>query len=248
MKSVRVAAHVHSSWSYDAKWSLKEIADSFRRRRYGVILMSEHDRSFDDQTWAQYQIACQEASSDEILLVPGIEYEDSDGVVHTPVWGDGVPFLGAGRRTIDLLRDAREAGATAVFAHPWRKNAISRYRPEWAPLLSAVEIWNRKYDGIAPSRALRQFSDREGINPLVSLDFHTSRQFFPLAMSVSLTAEPSPGSLAEAIRKGNFRPEFLGLPALRFTQGIEGAALRSLEAARRGVRRPIRLLSGSRRT
>jgi predicted metal-dependent phosphoesterase TrpH len=242
MTSVRVAVHVHSSWSYDAQWSLQEIANSFRRRRYDVVLMSEHDRSFDDQAWAQYQIACQEASSDEILIVPGIEYEDSDGVVHTPVWGDGVPFLGAGRRTIDLLRHAREAGAIAVFAHPWRKNAISRYQPEWASLLSAIEIWNRKYDGIAPDRKLSQFSDREGINPLVSLDFHTSRQFFPLATSVTLAAEPSTASLIEAIRNGNFRPEFLGLPALRFTQGVEGAALRSLEAARRGVRRPVRLL------
>jgi hypothetical protein len=239
MKSARAAAHVHSSWSYDAQWSLRDIASAFRRRRYDVVLMAEHDRSFDEHKWADYRLACQEASTDGILLVPGIEYEDSDGVVHIPVWGDQVPFLGAGRPTLEVLRCARAANAIAVLAHPWRRDAISRYRPEWGGLLSAIEIWNRKYDGVAPSRQLRQFADRENVEPFVSLDFHNRHQFFPLAMSITLAGEPSPAAVVEAIRDGHCRPEFLGGPALRFTEGVAGAALRVLERARRGVRRPI---------
>ena len=242
MRKVRVAAHVHSSWSYDGQWSLHDIASAFRRRRYDVVLMSEHDRSFDERTWAEYQVACQEASTNGILLVPGIEYEDSDGVVHTPVWGDKVPFLGAGRPTLELLRRARTENAVAVLAHPWRRHAISRYQPEWGSLLSAIEIWNRKYDGVAPSRQLTQFAGKEGLDPFVALDFHTSRQFFPLAMSVTLTAEPSTASLVNAIRDGHCQPEFLGMSALRFTGGIEGTALLSLELFRRGIRRPLRRL------
>jgi hypothetical protein len=233
VKPVRVAAHVHSSWSYDAAWPLRKIAAAFRRRRYDVVLMSEHDRSFDDQTWARYQLACQEASGDGILLVPGIEYEDPDSVVHVPVWGDGIAFLGAGRPTLDLLRRAGEAGAVAVLAHPWRRDALTRYQPEWTPWLTAVEIWNRKYDGLAPGRHLGQFADRAGIDPFVSLDFHTSRQFFPLAMSVTLAAEPSTASVVQAMRAGQFRAEFLGLRAAGFTGGAGGAALHSLEAVRR---------------
>jgi hypothetical protein len=242
MKTIRVAAHVHSSWSYDAEWSLRDIAGAFRRRRYDVVLMSEHDQSFDERTWSAYQRACQEASTDGILLVPGIEYEDSDGVVHTPVWGEGIPFLGTGRSTLDLLRCARAENAVAVLAHPWRRDAISRYRPEWGPLLNAIEIWNRKYDGIAPSQQLRQFAVQQSIDPFVSLDFHTKRQFFPLAISVTLSKEPSVASIVDAIRDGDFRPEFLGMSALRFTRGIEGTALRSLETFRRVVRRPLRVL------
>jgi hypothetical protein len=241
MKSVRVAAHVHSSWSYDAEWSLQDIARAFRRRRYDVVLMSEHDRTFDQQRWTAYQHACQAASSDDIVLIPGIEYEDADNIVHTPVWGD-VPYLGAGRPTIELLRLAQAEGGVAVLAHPWRRNAISRYQLEWAPLLSAVEIWNRKYDGIAPHRGTYRLVAEEGLKPFVSLDFHTSRQFFPLAMSVSLDERPSSASLAEAIRSGRFQPEFLGVSALRFTGGLEGATMQALEALRRGVRRPLRQL------
>lgn len=242
MISVRVAAHVHSAWSYDGEWSLPDIAAAFRRRRYDVVLMSEHDRSFDAGRWADYQQACKAASTDDILLVPGIEYEDRDNVVHTPVWGGSVPFLGAGRPTLDLLRLARAEGAVAVLAHPWRRDAIARYQPEWAPLLSAVEIWNRKYDGFAPNPKARDLLGAGGLSPFVSLDFHTRRQFFPLAMSVTLDEPPSPESLAEAIRHGRCQPEFLGISALRCTGGVEGTTLRAVEAVRRGVRGPLRRL------
>jgi hypothetical protein len=242
MKPFKVAAHVHSSWSYDAEWSLAEIASAFRKRRYDAVLMSEHDRSFDQRRWDEYQEACREASTGGITLIPGVEYEDGDGVVHTPVWGHDVPFLGAALPTLNLLRAAQDAGGVAVLAHPWRRNAISRYRPEWAPLLSAVEIWNRKYDGIAPNREAAALAATANLNPFVALDFHTSRQFFPLALLVELDQQPSAGAVAEAIRKGLFRPQFLGLSALRFTGGSEGTVLRAMEAARRGGRQALAMI------
>jgi predicted metal-dependent phosphoesterase TrpH len=242
MTRLRVAAHVHSAWSYDAEWTLDEIARAFRKRRYDVVLMSEHDRSFDQPRWEEYQEACRAASSSGITLIPGIEYEDGDNVVHTPVWGERVPFLGAGLPTLELLRSARAEGAVAVLAHPWRRNAISRYQAEWAPFLSAVEIWNRKYDGIAPNRKASKFAAEADLGQFVALDFHTGRQFFPLAISVDLYEPPSASALAEAIHKGNFKPEFMGMSALRFTGGLEGATLRALEAGRRGLRGALRAI------
>jgi predicted metal-dependent phosphoesterase TrpH len=242
MTRLKVAAHVHSSWSYDAEWSLAEIAREFRKRRYDAVLMSEHDRSFDQNRWEKYQVACLDASTTDLILIPGIEYEDADSVVHTPVWGKNVPFLGAGLSTLELLQAAHHEDAAAVLAHPWRRNALSRYQPEWAPLLSAVEVWNRKYDGIAPNREVAKLADAEGLATFVALDFHTSRQFFPLALSVELDEEPSAGSMAKAIREGRFMPQFLGISALRFTGGLEAATLRALEAARRAVKEAVRAI------
>jgi len=240
--NLRVAAHVHSVWSYDAEWTLEEIAAAFSRRRYDVVLLSEHDRSFNQERWLKYQEACRAASTERITLIPGIEYEDGDGVVHTPVWGADVPFLGVGQPTLELLGAAQKEGAVAVFAHPWRRNAIARYQPEWAPLLSALEIWNRKYDGIAPNRKMVRLAAKENLSPFVSLDFHDSRQFFPLALSMTLEGAPTVASVTEALRSGRFRPEFLGRTVFQFTGGLEGATLRALETARRTVRKPVRVL------
>jgi predicted metal-dependent phosphoesterase TrpH len=244
MTKIRVAAHVHSEWSYDAAWSLDSIAKVFARRNFGAVLMSEHDRGFDQRRLKDYRSACAKASSDRILLVPGIEYEDRDGVVHTPVWGDDVAFLGEATPTLELLRAARREGGVAVFAHPWRRNAFERYQSEWAPLLSAVEVWNRRYDGFAPHPSGQRFVERTGLNAFVSLDFHTRREFFPLAMTIEFDGRLTTAAVADAIQAGRARPEFLGISALLFTRGLPAATLRALETLRRGLRRPVRAIEG----
>jgi len=239
---VRVAAHVHSDWSDDGAWSLDAIARAFARRGYDAVLMSEHDHGFTPSRWEAYQRACADASANGILLAPGIEYQDGDNVVHIPVWGDAVPFLGASRPTLELLRLALREGAVCVFAHPWRRDALLRYRPEWGALLSAVEIWNRRYDGIAPHPSAMAFVRQHSLRPFVAHDFHTRRQFFPLSMSMRLMQPLSAAALVEAIRLGQCQPELLGISALRFTCGLEGAIAHALEALRRQTARRIRAL------
>jgi len=242
MTTVRAAAHVHSEWSYDASWPLEALAQAFARRRYDVVLMAEHDRGFDEERWQAFREACAAAGGDRILLVPGIEYEDADNTVHVAVWGEGAPFLGHGRETQETLEAAAGAGAAAVFAHPWRRDAFSRFRPEWAPLLAAVEIWNRHYDGVAPGREGVRLAKEHGLAPFVSLDFHTRRQFFPLAMELDVDGPLTQAAVFEALSAGRFRPAALRVSALRFTHGPPAAAARGLERARRAVRGPLRRL------
>jgi hypothetical protein len=244
MTTVRAAAHVHSEWSYDASWPLEALAEAFARRRYDVVLMAEHDRGFDEERWQAYREACA-AASGRVLLVPGMEYEDSDNVVHIAVWGEDAPYFGHGRATLETLEDARSASCTAVFAHPWRRDAFTRFRPEWAPLLSAVEIWNRHYDGVAPSREGLRLSREHGLAPFVSLDFHTRRQFFPLAMELEVDGTLTPPAVYAALAAGAFRPAALRVSALRFTRGAPGATARGLERTRRAVRGPLRKLENA---
>jgi hypothetical protein len=239
MRTIRAAAHVHSEWSDDATWPLEALAKAFARRRYDVVLMAEHDRTFDEARWREYCAACAAASS-RVLLVPGMEYGDEDNTVHIPVWGEGLPFLGRGRPTLELLQAARAAGGAAVFAHPWRRDAVSRFRPEWRPLLAGVEIWNRQYDGVAPNPHSVGFAREQELAPFVSLDFHSRRQFFPLAMSLDVDGDLTAASVYEALRAGRFRPAAMRVSALRFTTGLPATTVRGLERSRRAVRGPVR--------
>lgn len=242
MKSLRVAAHVHSSWSYDGEWGLEQLARAFRWLGYDALLMAEHCRTFDQERWERYQTACSVASSPDMLLVPGIEYEDRDNCVHTVVWGAPVPFLGSARPTLEILQAAREHEAATLMAHPRRRGAMSHFKADWPPLLSGIEIWNRKYDGVAPNCDAQALADEHGFVPFVGLDFHNARQCFPLAMSVQTESAPSTSTLVHAIRGGSCRPELLGVFASRFTRGPEGATVRALEEIRGAVRRPARRL------
>ena len=81
------------------------------------MLMTEHDRGFDEGRWRDYQAACAAASKGGALLVPGIEYSDPANLVHVAVWGD-LPFLGEGRAIDELLADVASKGGAAMLAHP----------------------------------------------------------------------------------------------------------------------------------
>lgn len=233
MTGFRAAAHVHSCWSDDATWKLPDIAAAFSERGYAVVLLADHSREFPPARLAEYHAACAEASTDRVLLVPGIEYNDPDNLVHVPVWGD-VPFYGATPRIGELLSAVAADGGSAVLAHPWRRDAWRRYDPAWTPLLTGVEVWNRKYDGIAPNRHAAALAEREGLPAFAAIDFHTRRQLFPLAMRLDLEVErPSVAAVYGALRAGAFEAVFRDKPVDRV---VRGPGVRAMEAAERARR------------
>lgn len=237
MSVLRVAAHVHSTWSYDGEWELENLARAFACRGYDAVLMCEHDRTFDDERWERFGAACSAASAGGALLVPGIEYSDAENLVHVAVWGSH-GFLGKDRATGVLLREARAAAAVSVLAHPSRKDAWHTFEAAWLDLAHGVEVWNRKVDGWAPGPAGLQIAATAGggLWPFVGLDFHSARQFFPLAMTASWAGSaPTVASVLDALRAGRFAPTAFGRPAAQFSHG------RGLETARVGerVRRPL---------
>ncbi len=187
---VHAAAHIHSQWSYDGKWSLDRLAETFSRRGYQVLLMSEHQNGFDEDRRLQYRKACLAASNGKILLVPGMEYSDPSNTVHILVWGD-VPFVNANVDICRLLRHVEDFGGAAVFAHPSRRNAWQLFDDSWKEHLIGIELWNRKMDGWAPSREAARLLEKSGVLPFVGLDFHDFRQFFPLALLLDMSSRQS---------------------------------------------------------
>lgn len=237
---MRAAVHVHSEWSYDGGWKLQDIHRAFDRRGYDVVLMAEHDIGFTARRWEAYRRACAAVSSEKLLLLPGLEYGDRDNRLHVSTWG-ALPFLGEGRPTKDILEAANTACAPVVFAHPSRREAWRLFDPAWVSLLSGFELWNRKYDGWAPNRhAAERVRGLDDVTPYVALDFHTRRQFFPLAMVLSIEGELNEASITHCLRARACRPEAFGIPADRLANGVGFWAANSAEAARRPLARSVR--------
>lgn len=240
---MRCAVHVHSNWSDDGHWRLDELARAFTKRGYGAVMLAEHDRGWDTDRWLSYREACDGASTAECLLVPGIEYGDADNIVHIAVWGDDTPFLGAGRPTLEVLQAARSAGAVTVLAHPARRNAMDLLTPEWAALLDGVEVWNRKYDGWAPSRAgLRIARDHPQLHVLAGNDFHTRRQFFPFALEIDPSDAVSTASIFGTLMAGRYKTTAFGRDVSTFCTGAGLRVAEMLEGARIRVAVPLRAL------
>lgn len=248
MTQLRVASHVHSDWSYDGRWTLEQISEAFGRRGYDAVLLAEHDRGFDEGRWAQLRAACANVNAHDAgaHLVPGIEYSDPTNTVHIPVWGD-IPFLGEGLDTGDLLPAARAAGGVAVLAHPGRRDAGQRLDAALLAHLTGIEVWNRKYDGYAPNRAAATLvRATPGAIPMVSLDFHTQRQFHPLVMLVDVAGAATERDICEALAARRARAAAFRLPATSLTRPPVWQTMRGIELARKRVARRVRPLLAQR--
>jgi hypothetical protein len=240
---IKAACHIHSEWSYDGKWPLPTLAEEFGHRGYRVLLMTEHDRGFSHSRLLEYRKACAQASTEEIFIVPGIEYSDADNVVHILVWGP-VPFLGEALPTGELLDKVTVAGGIAVFAHPSRKEAWKRFDPKYASNLLGIEIWNRKTDGWAPSKAAIPLMQATSLLPFVGLDFHTRRQFFPLATELSIESPITETSVLAGLKSRRGRPTAFSTSLDEFLPpGWRRAGLRAAEYGRRAAARTLRKLT-----
>jgi hypothetical protein len=174
-------------------------------------MMTEHDRGFTAARLNEYREACGQASSSEILVVPGMEYSDAANRVHVLVWGP-VPFLGEGLPTSEMLDAVHSAGGLAVLAHPSRREAWKSFNPCWTKQLLGIETWNRKYDGWAPSKTAPALIHTAGAIPFVGLDFHTRRQSFPLTMALDLDGDVTEESILDCLRLRRCRARAFGFP------------------------------------
>ena len=238
MMSRIAAAHVHSEWSYDASWTLRELAAAFRKRGCDLVLMTEHDRGWDESRWRDYANACREASGNGILMVPGTEYSDPRNDVHVLVWGAD-RFLGENLETAQLLALVEEAGGVAVLAHPERRAAWKLVEPAWFDRLLGVEVWNRKYDGWATGRHGTGFWQRYEVAPFAALDFHRKNQFFPLRMQLEIADDLSPETVSDALRSRRVQPLFIGRPLAPTLSRGGPSGTRTAERVRRVLRRVI---------
>ncbi|SRR6266849_3090731 len=231
---VLAVCHVHSVWSYDGSWSLEDLGAKFSRQGYRVLMMTEHDRGFTSTRLEEYRKACAQVSSEKILVVPGIEYSDAANRIHVLVWGK-VPFLGENLPTSEMLKKVKDAKGVAVLAHPSRKRAWECYEPRWADQLLGIEVWNRKYDGWAPSEQSPTLLDGSGAVPFVGLDFHTDRQSFPLAMAVDIHPNVTEEAVLDCLRLRKCSPRAFGASLGRDLLRKALPALRIAERSRRTV-------------
>lgn len=236
---ILAVCHVHSEWSYDGTWSLQALSAKFSERGCRVLMMTEHDRGFTPGRLDGYRRECAKASSDKILVVPGIEYSDSANRVHVLVWGP-VPFLGESLPTSEMLKAVKAADGVAVLAHPSRKNASQCFSPQWAGGLLGIEVWNRKYDGWAPSETAPALLPQADAIPFVGLDFHTERQSFPLTMALDIEGKITEEAVLNGLRARRCIPRAFGAPLSREVFRHALPVMRLAERSRRTATRIAR--------
>jgi hypothetical protein len=186
---IRGALHLHSTFSYDGKLPLEDIAALYRERGFQFVAFTEHSQDMNVAKVGAFCRMARELSSEQFLMIPGIEYSCA-GMVH--IAGIGCVRLFDSSDAAEVASCIRTAGGFAVLAHPrriaWNCSA------ELLNCVNAAELWNVRYDGkFLPSpAALEFFNQGRALNPkllaAVGDDFHSFGGFYPLAVVLDVDA------------------------------------------------------------
>lgn len=133
--------HVHSTYSYDGKLSISEIAAFARRRRYDFVAMTEHSDTLTPERVSDLVEECNQASDRSFLMIPGIEFTCEDNL---HLIGLGVTEYTPCRDPLTVSNFIRERGGVAVIAHPIRYQY--QIPLPLACRVHGIEVWNGAYD------------------------------------------------------------------------------------------------------
>jgi hypothetical protein len=190
--------HVHTTYSFDGKLSLRDLQTFFASRNIQFVLLSEHIESLEAASINSLVDECRIVSTDDCHLIPGIEVDDLNLLIF------GIREVPGYQSVDELIQILHEQGALFGYAHPVKKHAVPTSVME---MIEGFEVWNTRYDGKLMPRqtnvAMFQNLLRQNprIRPMVGLDFHKPSDYAPVYMQVDCHA---PSKILSAIRAGEY--------------------------------------------
>ena len=175
---VQGIVHCHSTYSYDAKLSLRELRELFEANGVQFVCMTEHTDDLDPLRAAQFVAECKALSDETFLFIPGFEVPYRRA--HILMVGMR-NFLGNYASSLEVLRTWSSEASFVVLAHPVRNN----FDVEDGLLeqIDALEVWNQQYEGkrVPRVRSLKLFGalkkKKSSLVATGGIDFHRKEHF-----------------------------------------------------------------------
>jgi len=207
---VTAALHVHSTYS-DGELTLAQVRDLFLAAGCRLVCMADHAEFFDAQRLAAFQAECRQLSSEQIRLLPGLEFGCRDRM---HIVGYGVVEKVESIDPITVMEHIARHGGVSVIAHPAPEHL--ELIPSFALLPDGIEVWNTKADGpVAPRPAvfalLQELRRRKAdLRAFYGVDFHWKHQFRGLLNEITLESADE-RAILDALRAGHFAGTHGGL-------------------------------------
>lgn len=165
--------HCHSTYSYDAKLSLRELKDLFKAEGMHFVCMTEHTDMMTVERADAFVKECEALSDETFRFIPGFEIPYKR--THVLMIG-ARNFCGNFAPTGEELATWAREAKFIVLAHPVRNN----FSVDATLLahLDGLEVWNQQYEGkrVPRTRSIKLFKDLKTKKPeLVAtggLDLH----------------------------------------------------------------------------
>jgi len=170
--------HCHSTYSYDAKLSVRELRDLCIKNDVRFVCMTEHTDELTKERAEAFVRECEELSDEQFRFIPGFEVPYRSA--HVLMIGMR-EFFDTYAPTLDVLKRWSERAAFVVLAHPVRNH----FDVEGGLLeqIDALEVWNQQYEGkrVPRVRSLKLFRELKKQKPTLvatgGVDFHRTEHF-----------------------------------------------------------------------
>lgn len=204
MKQLVGILHCHSTYSYDAKLSLKELRDLFIEKGVNFVCMTEHADELTKERAAAFVAECDALSDETFRFIPGFEVPCRRAHVLMIGMRD---FFGSYAPDLDALRVWTRHVPFVVLAHPVRNGF--KVEDGFLEQLHALEVWNQQYEGkrVPRVRSLKLFDISKKKKPTLvaigGIDFHRKEHFS--APLVHLDVEEfTEAAIIEKLKMGAF--------------------------------------------
>jgi len=201
---VKGIIHCHSTYSYDAKLSLREIKELCLKNGVRFACMTEHTDELTPERAEAFIRECEALTDETFCFVPGFEVPFKK--THILIIGMRT-FLGNYAETIDVLRAWTEQASLVVLAHPVRNNFL--VSTLLLDEIDALEIWNQQYEGkrVPRTRSIALLEILREKKPLLlamgGVDFHRVEHFGAPFVTLSLDTLRE-ASILEKLTTGAF--------------------------------------------
>lgn len=238
--------HVHSSFSYDSKTDLADIARTARQHGISCVLMSDHNNRMDSAQVAALVERCKSLSDEKLLIIPGLELAFDSNRVHLLAYGieQFIDSMGPSCTFRSLVDQVHAAGGLAVLAHPSHRQAADRLTDDDLHRLDGIEVWNVKNGNrYVPMVADLSLVDRVrtaggAAFAFGGLDWHHLNTFTRFTLRVEVAAL-SQHAVLDSLRRGRFviHGQFVSVGSTgdtrRFRSAVYGTVSETLRATRR---------------
>ena len=198
--------HVHSTYSYDGRDCIDDLKQFCVRNKYSFACLTEHSYGMTTEKWASFLHDCTAVSDNDVLMVPGLEYESEDNR-NLHLLAIGIRNFRDNTGTEEFLQDVKSQGGIVVMAHPSRSSY--EIPEEIARHLDGVEVWNAAYDSryLPDHKAILAYSRLRrrtpGLFAVGGLDMHDLRNFREVTLELG-GAVQTEVELLEMLRQGDF--------------------------------------------
>lgn len=196
---------MHTVLSHDGKMTLEELVSFLKGKGYDYIAITEHSYDIDNESMKRLVEDAAELSSDDFLIIPGIEFRCHGWV---DIIGYGVVQKCDSEDPVEVINHIHNHGGVAVFAHPnVRDYPIDNH---WVAILDGCEIWNVSNEGkhLPQSGGVKMFRRLARANgsllAFTGLDLHRTESYWDLSAE-TYVAERSREGVLEALKTGEFR-------------------------------------------